>query len=73
MKKKMMKRLVSWVVAAAIVVAMLPVSVLGTPVEGPVAQIGDQTYLPWAQLLTLLLMNLLRLNLLHDSNLNIEN
>ena len=44
MKKEMMKRLVSWVVAAAIVVAMLPVSVLGAPVEGPVAQIGDQTY-----------------------------
>lgn len=44
MKKEMMKRLVSWVVAAAMVVAMLPVSVLGAPVEGPVAQIGDQTY-----------------------------
>ncbi len=43
MKKKMMKRLVSWVVAAAMVVAMLPVSVLGAPVEGPVAKIVGDT------------------------------
>ena len=43
MKKKMMKRLVSWFVAAAMVVAMLPVSVLGAPVEA-VAKIGDTEY-----------------------------
>lgn len=44
MKKEMMKRLVSWVVAAAMVVAMLPVSVLGAPVNGNVAKIGDTEY-----------------------------
>lgn len=43
MKKKMMKRLVSWFVAAVMVVAMLPVSVLGAPVEA-VAKIGDTEY-----------------------------
>ncbi len=44
MKKKTMKRLMSWVLAAAMVVAMLPVSVLGAPVEGNVAKIGDTEY-----------------------------
>ncbi len=43
MKKKMMKRLVSWVVAAAMVVAMLPVSVLGAE-PGNVAKIGNTEY-----------------------------
>ena len=44
MKKTMLKRLMSWVLAAAMVVAMLPVSVLGAPVEGSVAKIGDTEY-----------------------------
>lgn len=44
MKKKTMKRLMSWVLAAAMVVAMLPVSVLGAPVGGNVAKIGDTEY-----------------------------
>lgn len=44
MKKKTMKRLMSWVLAAAMVVAMLPVSVLGAPVGGSVAKIGDTEY-----------------------------
>lgn len=44
MKKTMVKRLMSWVLAAAMVVAMLPVSVLGAPVEGSVAKIGDTEY-----------------------------
>lgn len=44
MKKKAMKKLMSWVLAAAMVVAMLPVSVLGAPVEGSVAKIGDTEY-----------------------------
>lgn len=44
MKKTMMKRLMSWVLAAAMVVAMLPVSVLGAPVGGNVAKIGDTEY-----------------------------
>lgn len=43
MKKTMVKRLMSWVLAAAMVVAMLPVSVLGAPV-GNVAKIGDTEY-----------------------------
>ena len=44
MKKTMVKRLMSWVLAAAMVVAMLPVSVLGAPVGGNVAKIGDTEY-----------------------------
>ena len=44
MKKKTMKRLMSWVLAAAMVVAMLPVSVLGATVEGNVAKIGEMEY-----------------------------
>ena len=44
MKKKTMKRLMSWVLAAAMVVAMLPVSVFGAPVEGSVAKIGEMEY-----------------------------
>ena len=43
MKKTMVKRLMSWVLAAAMVVTMLPVSVLGAPV-GNVAKIGDTEY-----------------------------
>ena len=42
MKKTMVKRLMSWVLAAAMVVAMLPVSVIAA--EEDVAQIGEQTY-----------------------------
>ena len=42
MKKTMVKRLMSWVLAAAMVVAMLPVSVMAA--EEDVAQIGEQTY-----------------------------
>ena len=44
MKKTMVKRLMSWVLAAAMVVTMLPVSVLGAPVGGNVAKIGDTEY-----------------------------
>ena len=44
MKKTMVKRLMSWVLAAAMVVTMLPVSVLGVPVGGNVAKIGDTEY-----------------------------
>ncbi len=44
MKKTMMKRLMSWVLAAAMVVAMLPVSVLGAESGGNVAKIGDTEY-----------------------------
>ena len=40
----MMKRLMSWVLAAAMVVAMLPVSVLGAESGGNVAKIGDTEY-----------------------------
>ena len=43
MKKKMMNRLVSWVMAAAMVVAMLPVSALGAE-PGNVAKIGNTEY-----------------------------
>ncbi len=42
MKKTMVKRLMSWVLAAAMVVAMLPVSVMAAEEGG--AQIGEQTY-----------------------------
>ena len=48
MKKTMVKRLMSWVLAAAMVIAMLPVSVLGAPVEGNVAKIGDTEYATFA-------------------------
>lgn len=44
MKKTMVKRLMSWVLAAAMVVAMLPVSVLGAEPGGSVAKIGDTEY-----------------------------
>lgn len=44
MKKTMVKRLMSWVLAAAMVVAMLPVSVLGAEPGGNVAKIGDTEY-----------------------------
>lgn len=44
MKKTMLKRLMSWVLAAAMVVAMLPVSVLGAEPGGSVAKIGDTEY-----------------------------
>ena len=70
MKKKMMKRLVSWVVAAAIVVAMLPVSVLGAPVEGPVAQIGDQTYTTLGAAINAVTDEPTTIKLLHDFNLD---
>lgn len=48
MKKKTMKRLMSWVLAAAMVVAMLPVSVLGAEPGGSVAKIGDTEYATFA-------------------------
>ena len=70
MKKKMMKRLVSWVVAAAIVVAMLPVSLLGAPVEGPVAQIGDQTYTTLGAAINAVTDEPTTIKLLHDFNLD---
>lgn len=44
MKKTMLKRLMSWVLAAAMVAAMLPVSVLGAEPGGSVAKIGDTEY-----------------------------
>lgn len=44
MKKTMVKRLMSWVLAAAMVVAMLPVSVLGAEPGGNVAKIGETEY-----------------------------
>lgn len=48
MKKTMLKRLMSWVLAAAMVVAMLPVSVLGAEPGGSVAKIGDTEYATFA-------------------------
>ncbi len=44
MKKTMVKRLMSWVLAAAMVVTMLPVSVLGAEPGGNVAKIGETEY-----------------------------
>ena len=42
MKKKFAKRFLSWVMAAAMVISMLPLSAMAA--EGDVAQIGDTTY-----------------------------
>lgn len=42
MKKKFAKRFLSWVMAAAMVISMLPLSAMAA--EGDVAQIGDKTY-----------------------------
>ena len=44
MKTKFTKRLLSWVMAAAMVISMLPISAMATGTDGVVAQIGDTTY-----------------------------
>ena len=44
MKKKFTKRLLSWVMAAAMVISMLPISAMATGTKGAVARIGEQTY-----------------------------
>lgn len=45
MKKKFTKRLLSWVMAAAMVISMLPISAMATGTDGDVAQIvGGGTY-----------------------------
>ena len=44
MKKKFTKRLLSWVMAAAMVISMLPISAMATETGGNVAKIGDTQY-----------------------------
>ena len=44
MKKKFTKRLLSWVMAAAMVISMLPISAMATGTDGNVAKIGDTQY-----------------------------
>ena len=44
MKKKFAKRFLSWVMAAAMVISMLPLSAMAAEPGDVVAQIGDQTY-----------------------------
>lgn len=44
MKKKFAKRLLSWVMAAAMVISMLPISAMATETGGNVAKIGDTQY-----------------------------
>ena len=45
MKKKFAKRLLSWVMAAAMVISMLPISAMATETGSDyVAQIGGTTY-----------------------------
>ncbi len=45
MKKKFTKRLLSWVMAAAMVISMLPISAMASgTTTGPVAKIGETTY-----------------------------
>lgn len=44
MKKKFAKRLLSWVMAAAMVISMLPISAMAAGTGGNVAKIGDTQY-----------------------------
>ena len=44
MKKKFTKRLLSWLMAAAMVISMLPISAMASGTDGNVAKIGDTQY-----------------------------
>ena len=44
MKTKFTKRLLSWVMAAAMVISMLPISAMASGTSGNVARIGEQEY-----------------------------
>ena len=44
MKKKFTKRLLSWLMAAAMVISMLPISAMASGTSGNVARIGEQEY-----------------------------